>query len=40
MPGTSVASCVSSSIKQWKFPQPRGGSVPVSYPFLFRASGF
>lgn len=40
MPGTSVASCVSSSIKQWKFPQPRGGSVTVSYPFFFRASGF
>jgi len=38
--GSPVAPCVSASIKQWRFPPPRGGQVTVSYPFGFRSTGF
>ena len=32
----SFRSCISSRIKTWKFPRPRGGSkVTVNYPFVF-----
>jgi TonB family protein len=35
--GNSLANCVVTHLKTWKFPKPRGGvSVTVSYPFLFR----
>jgi hypothetical protein len=28
-----VESCIAAAVKSWKFPQPTGGSVDVSYPF-------
>lgn len=35
-----VSSCISTSLKRWTFPKPRGGIVIVSYPFIFNAVGF
>lgn len=35
---TAVPSCLVSKLKNWQFPQPRGGvTVSVSYPFIFKA---
>lgn len=34
---TQVASCVAGVLRGIRFPQPRGGSVQISYPFIFRA---
>ena len=36
----AVAMCVQARIKRWKFPQPKGGTVVVTYPFIFNAVGF
>jgi hypothetical protein len=36
---TEVATCIQSSIKAWQFPQPRGGAVTVTYPFVFSTIG-
>jgi hypothetical protein len=36
----AVASCISRIIGGMRFPQPRGGSVTISFPFLFRAVDF
>ena len=33
-----VASCIKSLIARWRFPAPAGGSVDVSFPFVFQAS--
>jgi TonB family protein len=33
-----VARCVADRLKTWRFPKPRGGSVQVRYPFVFRQS--
>jgi outer membrane biosynthesis protein TonB len=33
-----VASCIKSLIARWRFPAPSGGSVDVSFPFVFQAS--
>jgi hypothetical protein len=33
-----VASCIKSLITRWRFPAPSGGSVEVSFPFVFQAS--
>jgi outer membrane biosynthesis protein TonB len=33
-----VASCIKSLIARWRFPAPAGGSVEVSFPFVFQAS--
>ena len=31
-----MKSCVTSKVRRWKFPKPRGGqSVKVNYPFVF-----
>lgn len=30
--------CIVRRIRRWKFPKPQGGSVIVSYPFVFTAS--
>lgn len=30
-----METCVAGVVKAWKFPQPKGGSVQVSYPFEF-----
>jgi hypothetical protein len=33
-----VGNCLSSKLRTWKFPQPRGGVVvAVSYPFIFKS---
>jgi hypothetical protein len=38
MNNPEVGRCLSSKIKQWKFPTPRGGKfVAVSYPFVFKS---
>lgn len=37
--GPSVADCIASAIRGWVFPAPQGGgSVVVSYPFIFTTS--
>jgi hypothetical protein len=33
-----VASCIKGQIARWRFPAPAGGSVDVSFPFVFQAS--
>jgi outer membrane biosynthesis protein TonB len=33
-----VGSCIKSLIARWRFPTPAGGSVEVSFPFVFQAS--
>lgn len=38
MGDTEVASCIKSLIARWRFPAPSGGSVEVSFPFVFQAS--
>lgn len=35
-----VATCVLSALKRWRFPAAKGGSVVVSYPFIFHTTGF
>jgi len=32
-----VTDCISKLIKKWKFTQPEGGEVIITYPFLFRS---
>ncbi len=36
----AVASCIAGVIRRLRFPQPEGGSVSISFPFLFRAVEF
>ena len=36
----AVAGCIARVIRRLRFPQPEGGSVQVSFPFLFRAVAF
>jgi hypothetical protein len=36
----AVAMCISASISKWMFPAPRGGTVVVTYPFIFNQVGF
>jgi len=38
MQNTQVADCIGDLIKGWTFPEPDGGAVTITYPFLFRAS--
>ena len=33
-----VASCIKSLVARWRFPSPSGGSVDVSFPFVFQSS--
>ncbi|MDX2023859.1 MAG: AgmX/PglI C-terminal domain-containing protein [Deltaproteobacteria bacterium] len=33
-----VAQCIKKNISGWRFPRPAGGSVEVSFPFVFQAS--
>jgi len=38
MNNTQVGGCLVGKLKNWKFPQPRGGvQVAVSYPFIFKS---
>ncbi|NRB41940.1 MAG: AgmX/PglI C-terminal domain-containing protein [Pseudomonadales bacterium] len=32
--------CIRNAIKRWQFPQPSGGDVYISYPFIFDQVGF
>jgi hypothetical protein len=34
-----TVTCIQSAIQSWKFPQPQGGSVTVTYPFAFSSFG-
>ena len=36
----SIAGCVLSHLKTWRFPLARGGSAVVSYPFVFQSTDF
>jgi outer membrane biosynthesis protein TonB len=33
-----VASCIKALVARWRFPAPAGGSVDVSFPFVFQSS--
>ena len=35
-----IYGCIKSAIKSWRFPQPVGNEVVVSYPFIFDIVGF
>lgn len=35
MGSAAVAKCIMGRISRWRFPKPDGGSVTVSYPFIF-----
>src|SRR3954452_5642240 len=35
---SEVANCIKSLVSRWRFPAPAGGSVDVSFPFVFQAS--
>jgi hypothetical protein len=35
---SEVGSCIKSLIARWRFPAPAGGSVDVSFPFVFQAA--
>ncbi|MDQ3262405.1 MAG: AgmX/PglI C-terminal domain-containing protein, partial [Myxococcota bacterium] len=37
---SAVEGCILNALKKWEFPRPRGGSVIISYPFLFNSVGF
>jgi hypothetical protein len=34
-----VSTCIQGAIQKWRFPQPRGGSVTVTFPFVFNTIG-
>jgi len=34
-----TVTCIQSAIQGWRFPQPQGGSVTVTYPFAFSSFG-
>lgn len=37
---SAVENCVATRVRQWRFPEPRGGgTVNVNYPFVFSPSG-
>ena len=36
----AVESCILRAIKTWKFPPAKGGSVIITYPFLFNSVGY
>ncbi|MBL8914750.1 MAG: AgmX/PglI C-terminal domain-containing protein [Archangium sp.] len=40
MKDANVPACISNSMKKWTFPKPRGGTVTVSFPFMFQPTGF
>jgi len=35
---SEVGSCIKSLVARWRFPAPAGGSVDVSFPFVFQAA--
>jgi hypothetical protein len=40
MAGSTVSTCIMQEIRGWTFPTPEGGSVAVTYPFIFSAQGY
>jgi outer membrane biosynthesis protein TonB len=38
MGDSEVTQCIKQNISGWRFPRPAGGSVEVSFPFVFQAS--
>ena len=38
MGSRAVASCIEKQIKRWRFAKPSGGSVTITYPFVFTPS--
>jgi TonB family protein len=34
-----VERCMVETVKKLRFPRPKGGSVKVTYPFVFRPAG-
>jgi TonB family protein len=36
----AVESCIIDRLKKWEFPRARGGSVTITYPFVFESSAF
>jgi TonB family protein len=34
-----VEGCIVRQVRRWRFPQPDGGEVNVTYPFIFGVSG-
>ena len=38
MGSQSVARCISSQVKRWRFPKPQGGDVTIAFPFFFKPS--
>jgi outer membrane biosynthesis protein TonB len=39
MGSSAVANCIVSRVRLWRFPKPDGGSVTVTFPFIFTSSG-
>jgi TonB family protein len=35
---SEVTNCIKGLVARWRFPTPQGGSVEVSFPFVFQAS--
>ncbi len=35
MKSSAVGNCILARLRRWRFPKPEGGSVTVSYPFVF-----
>ena len=35
-----VGECILDKLKAWRFPRPQGGTVQVTYPFVFNSVGF
>ncbi|MBX5483786.1 MAG: TonB family protein, partial [Myxococcaceae bacterium] len=35
-----VESCILRAIKSWRFPHAKGGTVIITYPFLFNSVGY
>jgi outer membrane biosynthesis protein TonB len=33
---SQLSTCVQAAIRLWKFPAPKGGSVTITYPFVFQ----
>lgn len=38
MGSAAVGNCIVSRIRRWRFPRPDGGSVTVTFPFIFTSS--
>ncbi len=39
MGNDAVGACIVSRIRRWRFPKPDGGTVTVTFPFIFTSSG-